>query len=94
MVGVATHWTARLHQRMFESFWKGDVAEARQANARLLPSFAFETGDDAPNPVPTKAMLRVLGLPAGECRPPMGPCPPGLEDAARAILADLGDDAA
>jgi hypothetical protein len=39
--------------------------------------------------VPTKAMLRVLGLPGGACRLPMGPEPDGLEDRARAVLAGL-----
>jgi 4-hydroxy-tetrahydrodipicolinate synthase len=92
VVGVATHWTARLHQRLFEAFWKGDVAEARQVNARMLPSFAFESTDDAPNPMPTKAVLRHLGLPAGQCRLPLGPAPAGLDDDAAALVASLGDD--
>ncbi len=91
-VGVATHWTGRLHQRLFEAFWKGDVHEASQINTRMLPSFAFESTDDAPNPVPTKAVLRHLGLPAGQCRLPVGPAPEGLEAAAAALLAPLGDD--
>ena len=91
-VGVATHWTARLHQRLFEAFWKGDVAEARQINARMLPSFAFESSDDAPNPMPTKAVLRHLGLPAGQCRLPLGPAPAGLDDDAAALVASLGED--
>jgi 4-hydroxy-tetrahydrodipicolinate synthase len=90
-VGVATHWTGRLHAQMFHAFAKGDVDEARRINTSMLPSFAFETGDDAPNPVPAKAMLRVLGLPVGHCRLPMGPEPQGLEDRARAVLADLGE---
>jgi hypothetical protein len=34
--------------------------------------------------------MRVLGLPAGPCRLPMGPEPDGLEDEARALLAELG----
>jgi 4-hydroxy-tetrahydrodipicolinate synthase len=55
----------------------------------MLPSFAFETSDEAPNPVPAKAMMRVLGQPAGRCRLPMGPEPDGLADRARAIAADL-----
>jgi len=38
-------------------------------------------------------MLRVLGHRVGECRPPMGPAPAGLEDRARAVLANLGPDA-
>jgi len=91
-VGVATHWTGRLHQRLLEAFWKGDVATARQLNARMLPSFAFESSDDAPNPVPTKAVLRHLGLPAGQCRLPVGPAPAGLDDEAAAIVAPLSDD--
>jgi 4-hydroxy-tetrahydrodipicolinate synthase len=92
-VGVATHWTGRLHGRMIDAFVKGDVEEARRINTVMLPSFAFETGDDAPNPVPTKALLRVLGLPVGQCRLPMGTAPNGLEERARTVLADLGDDA-
>ncbi len=92
VVGVATHWTGRLHQRLLEAFWKGDVAEARQVNARLLPSFAFESSDDAPNPMPTKAVLRHLGLPAGQCRLPVGPAPAGLDAAAAHLLAPLGDE--
>ncbi len=92
VVGVATHWTGRLHQRLLDAFWKGDVAEARQLNARMVPSFAFESTDDAPNPVPTKAVLRQLGLPAGQCRLPVGPAPAGLDEAAAALLASLGDD--
>jgi len=93
VIGVATHWTGRLHAQMISAFAKGDVDEARRVNATLLGSFDFETGDDAPNPVPAKAMMRVLGLPVGECRLPMGPAPAGLEDRARRVLADLGDAA-
>jgi len=69
---------------------KGDVDHARALNARLVPSWDFESSDLAPNPIPTKAMLRVLGLPAGQCRLPLGPAPAGLEDRARTVLAGLG----
>jgi 4-hydroxy-tetrahydrodipicolinate synthase len=92
VVGVATHWTARLHQRLFEAFWKGDVASARQLNARLLPSFAFESSDEAPNPMPTKAVLRHLGLPSGQCRLPIGPAPDGLDRTAAELITTIGDD--
>lgn len=92
-VSVASHWSAALQGEMLGAFFKGDVETARRINARLLPSFAFESGDAAPNPIPSKAMLRVLGLRVGECRPPMGPTPEGLDDRAREILADLGEDA-
>jgi 4-hydroxy-tetrahydrodipicolinate synthase len=59
-------------------------------NARLLPSWAFQSGDEAPNPIPAKAMLRVLGRPGGQCRLPLGPAPKGLDEQARQVLAGLG----
>jgi 4-hydroxy-tetrahydrodipicolinate synthase len=89
VVGVATHWTGPDHQELFALWAKGDTDGARRVNARLLESFAFETGDDAPNPLPTKAVLRVLGLPAGQCRLPMGEAPDWLEPRAREVLANL-----
>ena len=89
-VGVATHWCGEQTAEMIAAFTKGDVALARTINARLTESWAFETGDDAPNPIPSKAVLRVLGLPAGQCRLPMGPAPDGLEDQARRVLRNLG----
>jgi len=88
-VGVATHWTAPDHQDLFDLWEKGDVAGARLVNARLLESFAFETGDDAPNPLPTKAVLRHLGLPAGQARLPMGPAPAWVDARVPEILANL-----
>ncbi len=89
VVGVATHWCAPEMVEMIASYEKGDVERARQLNAVMIESFDFETGLVAPNPVPSKAMLRTLGLPAGECRSPMGPTPDGLEDRARAVMAGL-----
>jgi len=93
VIGVAANWTGRLHGEMLAAFAKGDVDEARRINATLLESYAYETSEAAPNPVPAKAMMRVLGLPVGECRLPMGPAPAGLEDAARTVLANLGNAA-
>lgn len=90
VVGVATHWTARHTAQMIAAFEAGDVAEARRINAELLPSYAFETGDGAPNPIPTKALMRQLGLPVGPCRLPMGPDPDWLEAAARKVISQLG----
>jgi 4-hydroxy-tetrahydrodipicolinate synthase len=89
VVSVASHWAGPVFGEMMRCFAEGDVQGARAANTRLLESFTFQTGEMAPNPVPLKAVLRVLGLPAGECRPPMGPTPAGLEDQARAVLERL-----
>ena len=65
-IGVATHWCAPDHVEMFDAWQGHDIDAARNANARQLESFAFETGDAAPNPVPSKAMLRTLGHAVGE----------------------------
>lgn len=89
VISVASHWAGAETAAMISAFDKGDVAGARRLNQRLMPSFAYETGDDAPNPIPTKAMMRVLGHRVGQCRPPMGPAPEGLEDRARQVHAQL-----
>jgi len=91
-IGVATHWVGNEVGEMMSAFFAGDVEKATAINRRLVPSYLFETGDAAPNPVPGKAMMRVMGLPGGPCRLPMGPEPDGLETAAKSILADLGRD--
>jgi 4-hydroxy-tetrahydrodipicolinate synthase len=90
VVSVASHWCGVECGRMLDAFFRGDVALARQINQKLIPSWQFESGDRNPNPIPTKAMLKVLGLPGGDCRPPMGPEPDDLQDRARAVLAGLG----
>jgi len=89
VVGVATHWCGVDVAEMLDCWRKGDTDGARRINARLLESWAFETGDDAPNPVPAKAMLRHLGLRVGECRLPMGPAPTGLAERAGQVMANL-----
>jgi 4-hydroxy-tetrahydrodipicolinate synthase len=88
-VGVATHWTADDHQLMFDLWEKGDVVGARLVNSRLLESFAFETGDDAPNPIPTKAMMRHLGYSVGQARLPMGDAPAFVDRRAPEVWANL-----
>jgi len=90
VVSVAAHWAAAEIGEMIDAFVAGDVQRARELNAMLIPSWQFETGDRNPNPVPTKAMMKVLGRPGGDCRPPMGPEPDDLQNRARAALAGLG----
>lgn len=90
VVGVATHWAAAEMGEMIDAYLAGDVQRAREINATLIPSWQFESGDRNPNPIPTKAMMKVLGRPGGDCRPPMGPEPEDLQNRARAVLAGLG----
>ncbi|MBS1264615.1 MAG: 4-hydroxy-tetrahydrodipicolinate synthase [Acidimicrobiaceae bacterium] len=89
-VSVASHWCTPETVAMMKAFFSGDAAEAAEINRRLIPSYDFESGDLRPNPVPTKAMMKVLGLPGGDCRLPMGPEPEGLQDEARRVLVGLG----
>lgn len=89
VISVASHWVGRQMGEMVSAFTAGEVDEARRINAGLLDSYAFQSGDDAPNPIPTKALLSVLGLKVGTCRPPMGPAPDGLDERARKVLEGL-----
>jgi 4-hydroxy-tetrahydrodipicolinate synthase len=89
LIGVATHWCTPDVVAMFDAWDAGDVAAARAINARLLESWAYETGDEAPNPGPAKAMMRHLGQPAGHCRPPMGADPHWLADRADEVWDEL-----
>lgn len=88
-VGVASHWTAPETVALFDAWERGDVAEARRIDQVLRPSYGYESSDAAPNPVPTKAMLRTLGHRVGEPRAPLGPTPEGLEDEARRVYVAL-----
>jgi len=89
VISVAAHWAGVHMAEMVAAAEKGDLGHAREVNRRLLSSYDFETSETAPNPIPTKAMMRVMGHSVGQCRLPMGPAPAGLEDEARRVLADL-----
>ena len=89
-ISVASHWAGLEIADMVDAFRSGDTARAAAVNARCIPSYAYESSDAAPNPIPTKVMLEVLGLPVGQCRLPLGPPPADLADRARAVLAGLG----
>lgn len=89
VVSVASHWAGPEIGDLVSSFFKGDVDGARAVNARLLESWRWQSGDLTPNPIPAKAMMRALGLPAGQCRLPMGLAPEGLEQLGLEVLGRL-----
>ena len=89
VISVASHWAGPEIGEMIAAFAKGDTEAATALNARLQESWEYQTSDAAPNPVPTKAMMRALGLPAGECRLPMGPTPDGLVARAEQVWSNL-----
>jgi len=89
VVGVATHWSGELHAEMIDAFGRGDVARAREINARLLPSFAYEAGELWQHASGVKALLTELGLPAGPCRLPLAPVTDEARTRAQDIIATL-----
>jgi len=90
VIGTATHWCGEVMGELITSFEKGDHARARELNASLFESYLYESREIAQFALAVKVALRVLGLPGGPCRPPLGPEPEGLEAEARALLERLG----
>ncbi len=89
VIGTSTHWCTPQMVEMVAAFSKGDHARARELNALALRSYRYESRELAQFALAVKVALRVLGQPSGPCRLPIGPEPEGLEDEARALLADL-----
>lgn len=89
VISVESHWAGEHVREMIAAFGKGDVDRAREINAKLIPSHRFQSSDEAPNPLPAKAMMRTLGHKVGSCRLPMGVEPDGLEDRARQVFSQL-----
>jgi 4-hydroxy-tetrahydrodipicolinate synthase len=90
VVGVATHWCGIEMGEMITAFEKGDVIMAREINARLLESYEFENTETSVFSMSAKAMMRVVGLPVGECRLPLPPVPPEVVERAREVWRNLG----
>jgi 4-hydroxy-tetrahydrodipicolinate synthase len=90
VIGVATHWAGELFAEMIAALERGDLGAAREANARLGPSYAVETGPTWVQTSAVKAALAELGVHDGPLRLPL----PDVSDEARAamheVLARLG----
>ena len=93
VISVAAHWVGPQFRCVIDAFLAGDLATAIAANAELLDSFDFESSAEYPNPLPTKAILRALGLRVGQCRLPMGASTPELDAQAAKVLAAVGPPA-
>ncbi len=89
IVSVAAHWAGPEFAAMVSAAATGDWARARSLNEMLAPSCEFESSELYPNPVPTKVMLRVLGLTVGECRMPHVGANGALDARASDVLAQL-----
>ncbi|HEY8081150.1 MAG TPA: 4-hydroxy-tetrahydrodipicolinate synthase [Acidimicrobiales bacterium] len=85
VISVAAHWCGTELSLAISLFLKGDLEAAVAQHAALLDSFAFESSDRWPNPLPAKAVLRAIGLRVGQCRLPMGAADDELDARAREI---------
>lgn len=71
-ISVASHWAGKEMAAMFDAVDVGDMERAEELDDVLKESYEFETNNDTPNPIPTKAMMReVLGKDVGFGRSPM-----------------------
>lgn len=89
VVSVAAHWAGPEFAAMVHAAAKGDWDEARRVNERLRESCAFESTEAYPNPMPSKAAMRHLGLSVGQCRWPLGPGDAALDASAAAVVDAL-----
>ena len=88
VVSVASHLVGSQLQQMIQAFATGQVQAATQVHLQLFPLFKalFVTA----NPIPVKAALRLQGWQVGSTRSPLCDAEPGLDQALKTVLADLG----
>jgi len=87
IISVASHWCGTEISRAIDLFFKGDHSSALAQYQACLASFAFESSERWPNPLPAKAVLRAIGLDVGQCRLPLGIADDDLNEAAVAVAA-------
>lgn len=92
VVSVCSHWAGPEVSAMVAAAHQGDWNDARRLNQRLLRSYAFESSELYPNPVPAKAAMRALGFAVGQCRLPLGDADELIDDAAVSLVAELVRD--
>ncbi|MBI3910583.1 MAG: 4-hydroxy-tetrahydrodipicolinate synthase [Armatimonadetes bacterium] len=88
IISVASHVAGRQIRAMIEAFVAGRVAEAARLHGHLLPLFkaCFVTT----NPIPVKAAVSMLGIPAGPVRLPLIDADESVRETLRQAMAGLG----
>ncbi|MCC6730141.1 MAG: 4-hydroxy-tetrahydrodipicolinate synthase [Chthonomonadales bacterium] len=71
VISVTSHLVGRDLKAMHAAFRAGDTARARRLHLRMLPIVHACFQSTTPSPVPVKAALQMLGLPAGPLRLPL-----------------------
>lgn len=93
VISVASHWAGPVFAEMISCFSRGDAVGASRLNAILVPSYRFQSQETAPNPIPLKAVLSVMGLPGGGCRLPLVSPDGALLDQGSALIEELSQAA-
>ena len=88
VVSVASHLVGHRLGEMIAAHDKGDVEGAAQINRELVP--IFEALFITSNPIPLKAALEMVGLPAGPVRLPLVDATKEERDRVSSALAGLG----
>ena len=84
VVGTSTHFSGLRVRALIDAFVAGELEQARQLNAQLLPVFrgVFATQGT----MMVKAALNHRGFGVGKCRPPMGEVAPEVLESFLSIL--------
>jgi len=89
VVSVTANLVPRDVMAMIEAFKNGQIAEARQFHARLFP-LSRDLLALAPNPIPVKTALSLLGRGNGEMRLPLCPLDERSRESLIKSLRDYG----
>ncbi|MFA6049211.1 MAG: 4-hydroxy-tetrahydrodipicolinate synthase [Candidatus Micrarchaeia archaeon] len=87
-IAATAHVVGEELVEMMACFRKGDLVGAREIQYRILPMLKALFIES--NPSPLKAVLPMMGLPAGTVRLPLVDVQPASRDALRKAMADLG----
>jgi 4-hydroxy-tetrahydrodipicolinate synthase len=84
VVGVASHLCSQEYRRMYDAYRDGNVGEAAEIHASLLPLIdaLFATT----SPIPVKWAMKQLGFRTGECRLPLDGMPQSVANRLRPLL--------
>lgn len=88
VISVASHVAGRQIRQMIDAFVAGRPTEAAELHGRLLP--LFQACFCTTNPIPVKAAVSLLGLPAGGVRLPLIPADDAVIGKVRAAMRELG----
>jgi 4-hydroxy-tetrahydrodipicolinate synthase len=88
VISVASHLAGRQIRAMIDAFTAGRVAEAAEWHGRLLP--LFQACFCTTNPIPVKAGVNLLGIPAGGVRLPLVEADEKVVAAVRGGMQGLG----